>query len=49
LAGVTHLSPAQIRSDLTLLRDIQVDGLSLSWDLWHMPLEHLDLVAEIFD
>jgi len=49
LEGVTHLSPAQIKRDLTALHDIQVDGLSLSWDLWHMPLEHLDLVAEIFD
>ena len=48
LEGVTHLSPTQIKRDLTALRDIQVDGLSLSWDLWQMPLKYLDLVAEIF-
>lgn len=48
LEGVTHLSPTQITRDLTALHDIQVDGLSLSWDLHHMPLTHLDLVAEIF-
>jgi hypothetical protein len=48
LEGVTHLSPTQITRDLTALHDIQVDGLSLSWDLYHMPLTHLDLVAEIF-
>ena len=47
LDGITHLSPIQIKRDLTALRDIHVDGLSLSWDLYHMPLVHLDLVAEI--
>jgi hypothetical protein len=47
LAGVTHLSPAQIRRDLAALRDIPVDGLALSWDLLHMPLPYLDLAAEM--
>jgi hypothetical protein len=48
LDGITHLSPTQMKRDLTALRNIHVDGLALSWDLYHMPLAHLDLVAEIF-
>lgn len=48
LEGVTHLSPNQIKQDLSALRNIHVDGLSLSWDLYHMPVAYLDLVAETF-
>jgi hypothetical protein len=42
--GVTHLHPAQIAADLNALRAAGANGLVLSWDLWHIPLEHLDLV-----
>ncbi len=48
LEGVTHLGPTQIKEDLTALKAIQTDGLALSWDLWHMPLSHLELVAGHF-
>jgi hypothetical protein len=44
--GVTHLSDAQISADLRALRVAGADGLVLSWDLWRIPLERLDLVRE---
>jgi hypothetical protein len=48
IEGVTHLYDEQIRADLHALRAAGADGLVLSWDLWHMPLQRLDLVNEIW-
>ena len=45
LAGVTHLEPGQIRADAGAMMAAGAHGLALSWDLWHMPEEFLDLVA----
>jgi hypothetical protein len=45
LAGVTHLSEPQIAADLQAFRSAGAAGLALSWDLRHMPLEWLELVA----
>ena len=44
LPGVTRLNSAQIRSDLAEFQAAGVDGLVLSWDLWHIPLKRLDLI-----
>jgi hypothetical protein len=55
VAGITHvelveieglcaLDTTQIASDLRALRASGADGVVLSWDLWHIPLERLDLV-----
>jgi len=41
---VTKLNKAQIAADLDALRSAGVNGLVLSWDLWHIPLEWLELV-----
>jgi len=49
LAGVTALREDQIRADLAALRGARADGLALSWDLWHIPLERLDLVREVWE
>ena len=50
LEGVTWLRESQIRGDLHAILDTGVDGLSLSWDLLHIPLERLSLVREaVFD
>jgi hypothetical protein len=46
--GITHLSTEQIKADLQACRDAGADGLVLSWDLWHIPLEWLDLVRSIW-
>jgi len=47
VAGVTHLHPQQIAADLAALRSAEVNGLVLSWDLWDIPLAHLERVAHV--
>ena len=47
LEGVTRLDPQQIAADLRAFRQAGADGLVLSWDLWHIPLERLDLVRTV--
>jgi hypothetical protein len=47
IEGVTHLTRAQIAADLQALSAAGADGLVLSWDLWHIPPERLELVREI--
>jgi hypothetical protein len=46
-AGVSEPNPAQIAADLTAFHKADADGLVLSWDLWEMPLERLDIVYKI--
>jgi hypothetical protein len=48
LEGVTRLDRAQITDDLRALREAGADGLVLSWDLWHIPLERLELVRAVW-
>ncbi len=48
MEGVTRLNPTQITHDLHALRDAHVNGLVLSWDLWHIPLERLELVRRVW-
>ena len=48
IEGVCALDEAQITSDLRAMHAAGVDGLVLSWDLWHMPLERLDLVRSVW-
>lgn len=48
LEGVTRLHPAQIEADLRAFRQAGADGLVLSWDLWRIPLERLDVVRQIW-
>ena len=47
IPGVAHLDEAQLRRDLHALRTSRAQGIALSWDLWHIPLERLALVREI--
>jgi len=49
IEGVTALSDAQIRADVAAFRDSGADGLALSWDLWAIPLERLDVVREAWE
>ena len=49
IAGITALDKAQIRADLAAFRAGGADGLALSWDLWEIPLERLDLVREVWE
>ena len=48
IEGVTRLDPPQIVADLEAFREAGADGLVLSWDLWHIPLERLDLVRTVW-
>jgi hypothetical protein len=47
LPGVCELSTEQIQQDWSAVLETGVDGVVLSWDLWHMTLECLRLVSEI--
>jgi len=44
IEGVVRLDQRQIVADLHAFRQAGADGLVLSWDLWHIPPERLDLV-----
>ena len=46
MEGITRLNPAQITRDLGAVRAAGADGLVLSWDLWQMPLDRLELVRQ---
>ncbi len=48
LPGVVSLNPGQIRSDLAAIRRLAPHGLAISWDLLHIPLDRLELVAQVY-
>jgi hypothetical protein len=48
MAGVAQLQREQIEADLREFRAAGADGLVLSWDLWHIPLERLKIVSRIW-
>ena len=45
---VSTLNDTQIKADLGAIKALGADGLALSWDLWHMPLERLELVRSVW-
>lgn len=48
IPGVVELHNAQILADLQAVRRSGVAGIALSWDLWHIPLERLAHVRQVF-
>jgi len=44
MPGVSELNTAQIEADLRAIKNVGAGGLSLSWDLWLIPLERLEIV-----
>jgi len=48
IPGVCQLTPDEIVHDLNVLNDLNADGLAISWDLWQIPLERLELVREVW-
>jgi hypothetical protein len=48
IPGISELSTAQIEADLGALKETGADGLAISWDLWQIPLERLELVARLW-
>jgi hypothetical protein len=49
IQDAAELDDAQIEVDLRALRDAPLDGLVLSWDLWHIPPERLALVRRVYE
>jgi len=45
---IVHLNNAQIESDLAAVKRANAAGLAISWDLWHTPLDRLDLVRRVY-
>jgi len=43
--GIHHLTLEQVEADLAVCHSLQVDGLVLSWDLWHIPHQYISAVA----
>lgn len=48
LEGIACLNREQIEEDLRAFYRAGADGLVLSWDLWHIPLERLRLVSLVW-
>lgn len=46
---LTNLNPEQTIADLEAFREAGAKGLVLSWDLWFIPLERLELVRKIWE
>jgi hypothetical protein len=46
IEGVARLNPAQISADLAAVGRASVAGLSISWDLRHIPLDRLEQVKK---
>ena len=47
VANIHESTKEQIRADL--IASLAADGLVLSWDLWQIPLEHLDTIRDIWE
>ena len=47
IPGICELNPAQIRQDWQTVLAAGSQGVVLSWDLWHITLERLELVSDI--
>jgi hypothetical protein len=48
LDGVTYQNPEHIQADLVGVKRANPAGLALSWDLYHIPLEWLDVVRQVY-
>ena len=48
LQGVTQLTSPQIQADLAAIKRARPAGLAISWDLWHIPLDKLELARKAY-
>jgi hypothetical protein len=44
---ICELNTEQIRQDWSAVLEVAIEGVVLSWDLWHMPPDRLRLVSDI--
>jgi hypothetical protein len=47
LKAIHESTPEQVQADIKAAR--AADGLVISWDLWHTPLEHLDTIRSSWE
>lgn len=45
MEGIHRLTLEQVEADLAICYDMDVDGLALSWDLWHIPHNYISAVG----
>ena len=48
IPNVSELNTRQIKADMNANKSVSAEGFSISWDLWHIPLERLKLVNSIW-
>jgi hypothetical protein len=48
MPAVAHLGTAQISADLIAIKRAGPAGLAISWDLRHIPIKQLELVAQVY-
>ncbi|MCX6053421.1 MAG: hypothetical protein NTZ74_00615 [Chloroflexi bacterium] len=48
IPGVASFSNDQLILDHKVVRETGIAGLSISWDLWHIPNNRLDLISSIW-
>jgi hypothetical protein len=48
IPGVSELKVSQLEENLRGFKAAGADGLAPSWDLWHMPLDRLALVNQVW-
>jgi hypothetical protein len=48
IPGASELNDKQIKTDLRAIQASSADGLSISWDLLHIPLKRLKLVQSVW-
>jgi hypothetical protein len=48
IPSVVQLNPRQIRLDAEAVHAAMPDGVVLSWDLWHMPADRLELAGPLY-
>jgi hypothetical protein len=46
LEGIHQLTLEQVEADLAVCHNLKVDGLVLSWDLWHIPDKYISAVGD---
>jgi len=48
IPGVSEPNEEAIITDLVAIKDLEIAGLAISWDLWRIPLNWLELVSKIW-
>jgi len=47
LPGITWIDQVQLQKDLHAILESAADGIVISWDLWHIRIEHLQTIKDV--